>query len=191
MLQQQKSKKEAEEITLQMFEKVKLTNPQRVLNAYPHQLSGGQKQRVMIAMAMSCNPNILIADEPTTALDVTVQATILDLMRDLRNEIESSIIFITHDLGVIAEVADRVIVMYKGKIVEQGSVLDIFNDPKHPYTRSLLACRPPLDIRLKKLPTVVDFMREENGEIVELPTTVKEAINAQIISKADTDARRE
>lgn len=191
MLHQQKNKKEAEEITLQMFEKVKLPNPQRVLNAYPHQLSGGQKQRVMIAMAMSCNPNILIADEPTTALDVTVQATILDLMWDLRTEIDSSIIFITHDLGVIAEVADRVIVMYKGKIVEQGSVLDIFNDPKHPYTRSLLACRPPLDIRLKKLPTVVDFMREENGEIVELPTTVKEAINAQIISKADTDARRE
>src|SRR6218665_3510418 len=174
-----------------MFEKVQLPNPQRVLNAYPHQLSGGQKQRVMIAMAMSCNPNILIADEPTTAVDVTVKATILDLMKDLRNEIESSIIFITHDLGVIAEIADRVIVMYKGKIVEQGSVLEIFENPKHPYTRSLLACRPPLDIRLKKLPTVIDFMREENGQIIELPTTVKDAINAQVISKAATDERRE
>lgn len=191
MLHQKKTKKEANEITLKMFEKVKLPNPQRVLDAYPHQLSGGQKQRVMIAMAMSCNPNILIADEPTTALDVTVQATILDLMNQLRNEIESSVIFITHDLGVIAEIADRVIVMYKGKIVEQGAVLDIFSDPKHPYTKSLLACRPPLKIRLRKLPTVVDFMREENGQIIELPTSVSEAINAQVISKAETDARRE
>jgi peptide/nickel transport system ATP-binding protein len=191
MLHQKKTKKEANEITLKMFDKVKLPNPQRVLDAYPHQLSGGQKQRVMIAMAMSCNPNILIADEPTTALDVTVQATILDLMNQLRNEIESSVIFITHDLGVIAEIADRVIVMYKGKIVEQGAVLDIFSDPKHPYTKSLLACRPPLKIRLRKLPTVVDFMREENGQIIELPTSVSEAINAQVISKAETDARRE
>lgn len=191
MLHQKTTKKQAQELTLQMFEKVKLPNPQRVWNAYPHQLSGGQKQRVMIAMAMSCNPNILIADEPTTALDVTVQATILDLMKDLRNEVDSSIIFITHDLGVIAEIADRVIVMYKGKIVEQGAALDIFSDPKHPYTRSLLACRPPLDIRLKKLPTVIDFMREENGQIIELPTTVKDAINAQVITKDVTDARRE
>ena len=191
ILHQKKTKKEAQDITLKMFEKVKLPDPMRMLKAYPHQLSGGQKQRVMIAMAMSCNPNILIADEPTTALDVTVQSTILDLMNQLRNEIDSSIIFITHDLGVIAEIADDVIVMYKGKIVEQGSVLDIFSDPKHPYTRSLLACRPPLELRLKKLPTVVDFMKEENGQIIELPTTVKEAINANVITKAETDARRD
>ena len=190
-LHQKKTKKEAREITLKMFEKVKLPDPLRVLNAYPHQLSGGQKQRVMIAMAMSCNPNILIADEPTTALDVTVQATILDLMNQLRKEIDSSVIFITHDLGVIAEIADDVIVMYKGKIVEQGSVLDIFSDPKHPYTKSLLACRPPLELRLKKLPTVVDFMKEENGQIIELPTTVKQAIDANVITKAETDARRD
>ena len=191
MLHQKKTKAEAQDITLKMFERVKLPDPLRVLNAYPHQLSGGQKQRVMIAMAMSCNPNILIADEPTTALDVTVQATILDLMNQLRHEIESSVIFITHDLGVIAEIADDVIVMYKGKIVEQGSVVDIFSNPKHPYTRSLLACRPPLVKRLKKLPTVVDFMREENGQIIELSTTVAEAINANVISKAETDARRD
>ena len=191
MLHQKVSKKEAQNRTLEMFAKVQLPDPQRVLDAYPHQLSGGQKQRVMIAMAMSCNPNILIADEPTTALDVTVQATILELMNQLRREIESSVIFITHDLGVIAEIADKVIVMYKGKIVEQGTVLEIFSDPKHPYTKSLLACRPPLDIRLKKLPTVVDFMKEENGQIIELPTTVKEAINANLISKAETDARRD
>ena len=191
MLHQKKTKAEAQEITLRMFEKVKLPDPMRVLKAYPHQLSGGQKQRVMIAMAMSCNPTILIADEPTTALDVTVQATILHLMNQLRSEIESSVIFITHDLGVIAEIADDVIVMYKGKIVEQGSVVDIFSDPKHPYTRSLLACRPPLETRLRKLPTVVDFMREENGQIIELPTTVKEAINANVITREETDARRE
>ena len=191
ILHQKKTKKEAQDITLKMFEKVKLPDPMRMLKAYPHQLSGGQKQRVMIAMAMSCNPNILIADEPTTALDVTVQSTIVDLMNQLRNEIDSSIIFITHDLGVIAEIADDVIVMYKGKIVEQGTVLEIFSDPKHPYTKSLLACRPPLEHRLKKLPTVVDFMREENGQIIELPTTVKEAINANVITKAETDARRD
>ncbi len=191
ILHQKKTKQEARDLTLKMFEKVRLPDPVRVLDAYPHQLSGGQKQRVMIAMAMSCNPSILIADEPTTALDVTVQATILDLMGQLRHEIESSIIFITHDLGVIAEIADDVIVMYKGKIVEQGTVVDIFSDPKHPYTRSLLACRPPLQTRLRKLPTVVDFMREENGQIIELPTTVKEAIAANVITQAETDRRRE
>ncbi len=192
MLHQKVSKDVARNITLSMFEKVKLPNPQRILDAYPHQLSGGQKQRVMIAMAMSCNPSILIADEPTTALDVTVQKTILDLMAQLKGEIDSSIMFITHDLGVIAEIADRVLVMYKGKIVEQGSVLEIFSNPQHPYTRSLLACRPPLGKRLKKLPTVVDFMEEnEAGQIIEKPTSVDEAINAVVVSEADTVARRQ
>jgi ABC-type dipeptide/oligopeptide/nickel transport system ATPase component len=125
ILHQKKSKKEADEMTLELFEKVKLPDPKRVLNAYPHQLSGGQKQRVMIAMALSCKPGILIADEPTTALDVTVQKTILQLMNDLKKEIETSIIFITHDLGVIAEIADRVIVMHKGVIVEEGTFENI------------------------------------------------------------------
>lgn len=192
MLHQKVSKQRAQEITLQMFEKVRLPNPQRILDAYPHQLSGGQKQRVMIAMAMSCNPSILIADEPTTALDVTVQKTILDLMAQLKGEIDSSIMFITHDLGVIAEIADRVLVMYKGKIVEQGPVLDIFGNPQHPYTRSLLACRPPLGKRLRKLPTVVDFMEEnERGEIIEKQTSVEQAINAVVISEEETRQRRE
>lgn len=192
MLHQKVSRDIARNITLSMFEKVRLPNPQRILDAYPHQLSGGQKQRVMIAMAMSCNPSILIADEPTTALDVTVQKTILDLMAQLKGEIDSSVMFITHDLGVIAEIADRVLVMYKGKIVEQGSVLEIFSNPQHPYTRSLLACRPPLGKRLKKLPTVVDFMEEtEAGQIIEKPTSVAEAINAVVVSEADTVARRE
>jgi peptide/nickel transport system ATP-binding protein len=192
ILHQKVSKEKAKEITLAMFEKVKLPDPERILDAYPHQLSGGQKQRVMIAMAMSCNPSILIADEPTTALDVTVQKTILDLMAQLKGEIDSSVMFITHDLGVIAEIADRVLVMYKGKIVEQGSVLEIFSNPQHPYTRSLLACRPPLGKRLKKLPTVIDFMEEnEAGEIVEKPVSVAEAINAVVVSETETKARRE
>jgi peptide/nickel transport system ATP-binding protein len=190
LLHQKVSKSEAKKITLEMFEKVQLPNPPRIFDAFPHQLSGGQKQRVMIAMAMSCNPDILIADEPTTALDVTVQKTILELMNDLRNELESSIVFITHDLGVIGEIADRVIVMYKGKIVEQGSVLEIFRDPKHPYTRSLLACRPPLGIRLSKLPTVKDFMNEdENGNIVELNTSVEDALSKFKVSPEQTKER--
>jgi peptide/nickel transport system ATP-binding protein len=192
MLHQKVSKAQAKELTLKMFEKVKLPTPERILDAYPHQLSGGQKQRVMIAMAMSCNPSILIADEPTTALDVTVQATILDLMAKLKGEIDSSVMFITHDLGVIAEVADRVLVMYKGKIVEQGNVLEIFSNPKHPYTKSLLACRPPLGKRLSKLPTVVDFMEEKpDGEIIEKHTSVQDAINAVVISDDVTRTRRE
>ncbi|MBP6732858.1 MAG: ABC transporter ATP-binding protein [Chitinophagales bacterium] len=191
VLHQKVSKDKAREITLHMFEKVRLPNPQRILDAYPHQLSGGQKQRVMIAMAMSCNPSVLIADEPTTALDVTVQATILDLMRQLKGEIDSSIMFITHDLGVIAEIADRVLVMYKGRIVEQGTVLEIFSNPKHPYTKSLLACRPPLGKRLSKLPTVVDFMEEKaDGTVIEKQTSVADAINSVVISQEVTDARR-
>ncbi len=171
MLHQSIAKAEATNLTLELFAKVQLPDPQRVFDAYPHQLSGGQKQRVMIAMAMSCNPSILIADEPTTALDVTVQKTILQLMNDLRDEMDASVIFITHDLGVIAEIADRVIVMYKGKIVEQGNVYDIFANPQHPYTKGLLACRPPLDYRMTKLPVVSDFMNvtfaEDGTRIIE------------------------
>ncbi|HEY9627686.1 MAG TPA: ABC transporter ATP-binding protein [Coleofasciculaceae cyanobacterium] len=136
-----------------------------ILERYPHELSGGQIQRVMIAMAISCNPSLLIADEPTTALDVTVQATILDLLRELRDRRGMSIIFITHDLGIIAEIADSVAVMYQGKIVEYGSVWQIFSNPQHPYTKGLLACRPQPGHRMKYLPTVSDFM-----EVVDMPT---------------------
>ncbi len=138
---------------------------QAILDRYPHELSGGQIQRVMIAMAICCNPSLLIADEPTTALDVTVQATILDLLRELRDRRNMSIMFITHDLGIIADIADTVAVMYQGKIVEYGSVWQIFSSPQHPYTKSLLACRPRPDRRLKRLPTVSDFM-----EVVTTPT---------------------
>ncbi len=134
-----------------------------MLDRFPHQLSGGQIQRLMIAMALSSNPSLLIADEPTTALDVTVQSTILDLLRELRDRRGMSMIFITHDLGIIAEIADRVAVMYQGNIVESGAVFDIFKDPQHPYTKGLLACRPQPSQRLRHLPTVSDYMEEVIG----------------------------
>lgn len=186
LLHQKISKKEAREKTLKLFTEVQLPHPEQMLDRYPHQLSGGQKQRVMIAMAMSCNPNILIADEPTTALDVTVQKTILDLMRKLQQEHDMGIMFITHDLGVIAELADTVVVMYKGKVVEQGPVYEIFNNPQHPYTKSLLACRPPLDRRLVRLPVVSDFMRrDDDGELIELKMNVKDAVNSLSISATE------
>ncbi len=145
------------------------TQKQAMLDRYPHELSGGQIQRVMIAMAISCNPTLLIADEPTTALDVTVQATILALLRELRDSRGMAMIFITHDLGVIAEIGDTVAVMYRGKIVECGAIEQIFSNPQHPYTKGLLACRPTLDRQLRRLPTVSDFMdvtANASGELV-------------------------
>jgi len=184
ILHQKISKSEAKQKTLQLFEQVQLPDPQRIFNVYPHQISGGQKQRVMIAMAMSCNPRVLIADEPTTALDVTVQKTILDLMLKLQSQSDMGIMFITHDLGVIAELADKVMVMYKGKVVEQGPVLEIFSNPKHPYTKSLLACRPPLDKRIMRLPVSADFMKTNaDGNMIEISNSVNEAINSVIITK--------
>ena len=155
MLHQKLNKANAKNLTIKLFDEVQLPDPERIYNSYPHQISGGQKQRVMIAMAMSCKPSVLIADEPTTALDVTVQKTILELMQQLQKEHNMGIMFITHDLGVIAELADKVVVMYKGKIVEQGNVWDIFTSPKHPYTKGLLACRPPLDKRYTFLPEFI------------------------------------
>ena len=150
---------------------------QAILERYPHELSGGQIQRVMIAMAISCNPTLLIADEPTTALDVTVQATILDLLRELRDRRGMSIMFITHDLGIIAEIADTVAVMYQGKIVESGDILDIFTTPQHPYTKGLLACRPRPQQRMRYLPTVSDFMEvktEGNATVIQPKTMTAE-----------------
>jgi peptide/nickel transport system ATP-binding protein len=157
-LHQGATKAAAREQTIRLFEEVGIPNPAQRVDAYPHQLSGGQKQRVMIAMALSCNPKLLIADEPTTALDVTIQAQILDILRRLRDQRGMAILFITHDLGVIAEIADDVLVMYRGEEVEYGPVLEIFEHPKHPYTKGLLACRPRLDTPYKLLPTVDDFM---------------------------------
>ena len=158
MLHQKTTKAEAREQTIRLFDEVGIPNPAQRVDSYPHQMSGGQKQRVMIAMALSCNPKLLIADEPTTALDVTIQAQILDILRRLRDTRGMAILFITHDLGVIAEIADDVLVMYRGEEVEYGPVLQIFEHPKHPYTKGLLACRPRLDTPYKLLPTVDDFM---------------------------------
>lgn len=192
MLHQKVTKKEAKEQTIELFKKVQLPRPDSIFDTYPHQISGGQKQRVMIAMAMSCNPSILIADEPTTALDVTVQKTILELMMKLQREEDMGILFITHDLGVIAELADKVVVMYKGKIVEQGNVLDIFTNPQHPYTKGLLACRPPLNRRLSWLPTVSDFMTiDDEGMMHETNKSVAEVTNSLVISPAETAKKHE
>lgn len=149
---------EARERTIQLFREVDIPDPEQRVDVYPHTMSGGQKQRVMIAMALACNPKLLIADEPTTALDVTIQAQILDLLRKLRDTRGMSILFITHDLGVIAEIADRVAVMFRGNMVEFGDVLSVFENPQHPYTRSLLACRPALDTKFRRLPTTATFM---------------------------------
>lgn len=146
---------------LDLFEKVQLPDPDRIYKSYPHQLSGGQLQRVMIAMAVSCKPKVLIADEPTTALDVTLQKVIIELLKALNKENGNSTIFITHDLGVINQVADKVLVMQKGEVMEYGPISDVFNNPKHPYTKGLLACRPPLDRRYSRLPIVGDFLNME------------------------------
>ncbi len=190
ILHQKLNKKDAKALTIKLFEEVQLPTPERIFSTYPHQISGGQKQRVMIAMAMSCQPSVLIADEPTTALDVTVQKTILQLMQNLQKEHDMGIMFITHDLGVIAELADKVVVMYKGNIVEQGSVWDIFTNPKHPYTKGLLACRPPLDKRYTFLPTVSDFMKiDENGEIIDNGISVSEFTKDLAIPESERVAK--
>ncbi|HJH61439.1 MAG TPA: ABC transporter ATP-binding protein [Bacteroidetes bacterium] len=148
----------AKQRVIHLFEKVRLPRPATIFNSYPHELSGGQKQRVMIAMALVCNPQILIADEPTTALDVTIQKEILALLRDLQKDNDMGMIFITHDLGVVAEIADYVTVMHNGTIVEHGTISEILQNPKEPYTKGLLACRPTVDIRLRHLPTVKEYL---------------------------------
>jgi peptide/nickel transport system ATP-binding protein len=182
MLHQNINKKDAKKLTIDLFRQVQLPDPERIYSTYPHQISGGQKQRVMIAMAMSCKPSVMIADEPTTALDVTVQKTILQLMSNLQKEHNMGIMFITHDLGVIAELADKVVVMYKGKIVEQGNVWEIFTNPKHPYTKGLLACRPPLNKRYTFLPTVSDFMNiDSSGRIIDNNVSVEDFTKKLII----------
>ena len=155
------SASEAKKETILWFEKVKLPQPEKTFHRYPHELSGGQKQRVMIAMAMCCHPSVLICDEPTTALDVTVQKTILELIKELQQQENMGVIFITHDLGVVSEIADRVAIMYRGEIMEQNTATNIFNHPQHPYTKALIACRPAMHPKNEKLPTVNDFMGSE------------------------------
>ncbi|MFT5102460.1 MAG: peptide/nickel transport system ATP-binding protein [Candidatus Latescibacterota bacterium] len=151
------SNSEAKKETLLLFEKVKLPRPKDIYKSYPHQISGGQMQRVMIAMAIACKPKLLIADEPTTALDVTVQKEIIGLLKALQKETKMSMIFISHDLNLVSEIADRVVVMYQGNIVETGSVFEIFKIPKQQYTKALLASRPSLDMRLATLPTIASL----------------------------------
>lgn len=175
---------------LDLFRQVRLPDPERLLDRYPHELSGGQKQRVMIAMAISCDPKLLIADEPTTALDVTVQQTILELIRELQQQLDMSVIFITHDLGVIAEIADRVLVMYKGDIVEQGAVAQVFRQPQHPYTKGLLACRPPLDRQLRRLPVTADFMEiDAAGQIREKSYVIGDLLDSLTVPAGQVAAR--
>jgi len=163
MLHQNTNKQTARQQTINLFKEVQLPRPENIFDSYPHQLSGGQKQRVMIAMALSCNPELLIADEPTTALDVTVQKTILDLLLRLTKERNMGMIFISHDLAVMSEIADELLVMYKGQIVEQGAAKKLFENPQHPYTQGLLACRPSPERLLKKLPVVADFLAEDQN----------------------------
>lgn len=184
MLHQNVSKKEAKQKTIQLLKEVLLPRANEIYNSYPHELSGGQKQRVMIAMALSCNPDILIADEPSTALDVTIQKSILELLKSLQKKYLMSIIFITHDLNVIAEVADRVIVMYRGKIVEENDIKSIFRNPQNPYTRGLIACRPSLNQNRSRLLTINDFMN------LKPESSVQELINTLVIKNQRSIKRK-
>jgi peptide/nickel transport system ATP-binding protein len=161
------SKSKAKLKVLELFDEVKLPGSVRIFNSYPHEISGGQKQRVMIAMAIALKPKILIADEPTTALDVTVQNAILDLLKQIQSKYKMSIIFISHDLGIISNIADDILVMYNGEVVESGSKKDILLNPKMNYTKGLLSCRPTLDMKKDKLPTLSDYI-ENQGEVLEV-----------------------
>ena len=180
-------KAEARRRVIELFEEVMLPRPEKIFDSYPHEISGGQKQRVMIAMALICHPDLLIADEPTTALDVTVQKTILELLRTLQDKYQIGIIFITHDLGVIAQIADDVAVMYKGEIVEQGTAEQVLYHPQHPYTRGLLACRPPLDSRPHRLPTVQDFLDGNVPQEVQTPAVKREISATPLLRVRDLE----
>lgn len=177
-------KKQLKKEVISLFEQVKLPNPERIYKAYPHELSGGQKQRVMIAMAISCKPKLLIADEPTTALDVTVQKATLDLLKELQEQNGMSMLFISHDLGVIANVCEEVLVMFRGDVVEQGNVETIFNDPKENYTKGLIACRPRLDERAKRLPTVKDFLANADYKTDEYTSEERKEFHEKIYQQA-------
>ncbi len=181
--------KEARSRVIALFEEVRLPRPEAIFDSYPHEISGGQKQRVMIAMAMACRPDLLIADEPTTALDVTVQKEILELMRSLQKKHNIGIIFITHDLAVIAQIADRVAVMYHGEIVEQGDASAVLTAPSHPYTQGLLACRPPMDSRPKVLPTVRDFLNGVQPSAAQRPLFVPREGEEPLLSVRNLEVR--
>ena len=189
MLHQNKTEEQALGQALEMLKLVRIPEPEKQLTQYPHQLSGGMRQRVMIAMALSCRPSLLIADEPTTALDVTIQAQILDLIKMLQNEIGMSVMFITHDMGVVAEVADRVVVMLRGKKVEEGPAEQIFHQPQHPYTKALLAAVPRLgSMKTHKLPMKfanVDISRNEGDEVMEVEDVPEAALEIRDTVRRD------
>lgn len=184
LIHNQVSKAEARAQVIRLFERVQLPDPERIYRSYPHEMSGGQIQRVMIAMAVANHPEILIADEPTTALDVTVQKEIIKLLSEIKSEFDTSTIFISHDLGVIKEIADYVIVMYKGEIVEQGAANKLFNNPQHAYTKGLIACRPPMDKRMHRLPVISDFMERAGDDQKQL-----DFVNSLIEPIADYQTR--
>ena len=185
------AKTEAKQKTIELFTEVQLPNPAQLYDKYPHEISGGQKQRVLIAMALSCDPALLIADEPTTALDVTVQKNIIELLKRIRDERNMSMIFISHDLGVISEIADEVMVMYRGNILEHKSVSAIFKQPENPYTVGLLACKPNMNLQLKRLPTVADFINHQDEKKSLATQNLKEIIATYAISNEDIKKRRD
>ena len=185
------AKSEAKQKTIELFTEVQLPNPAQLYDRYPHEISGGQKQRVLIAMALSCDPALLIADEPTTALDVTVQKNIIELLKRIRDERNMSMIFISHDLGVISEIADEVMVMYRGNILEHKSVSAIFKQPENPYTVGLLACKPNMNLQLKRLPTVADFINHQDKKKSLATQNLKEIIATYAISNEDIKKRRD
>lgn len=175
ILHQNMNKKQAREKTIDLMDQVGIVNPSERVQSYPHEMSGGQRQRVMIAMAIACQPNLLIADEPTTALDVTIQKQIIELLQNLQSKMKMSVMFISHDLGVIAEIAQRILVMHQGKIVEQGLTSQVFQNPQHPYTQGLIACRPKLNLKTARLPMVSDFI--EGREIKDLPLKIPKSFS--------------
>ncbi len=188
LLHTSKNKTEARSHVLELFELVGLPDPPRIYNSYPHQLSGGQIQRIMIAMALSCGPKLLIADEPTTALDVTVQLKILNLIKKLQTDFQMSVIFISHDLAVVRKMADRVVVMKDGEILEQGLIEDVFNKPKDPYTKGLIACRPPLNRSVDRLPTIADFAQNGDQEF-QYKTSPQKIFKEELLNVSELSTR--
>jgi peptide/nickel transport system ATP-binding protein len=180
------SKEAARQQTISLFEQVELPDPTAMLKRYPHQLSGGQKQRVMIAMAMSCNPSLLIADEPTTALDVRVQKNILSLIQKLQQQHGMSVLLITHDLGLVADTADQVIVMYKGAIVEKEATLSVLSNPQHPYTQALLTCRPAANRKKDRLPVIADFMEPGNAPVLKEKYSIEPHLQETAVLSVDS-----
>ena len=183
ILHQKLNKKEAREKSIDLLNQVGIVDPKGRINSYPHEMSGGQRQRVMIAMAIACKPELLIADEPTTALDVTIQKQIIELLKNLQEKMNMSIMFISHDLGVIAKISQKVLVMKQGQIVEEGLTSDIFKNPQKAYTKGLIACRPHLDIKTSRLPMVSDFLEGNESALKQLPLKDKKNLSTETLLK--------